>query len=183
MLKSFAQNRAQRIASGPDLIRAGDAIRRAEKNRDAWPFPHVYPPVNSKRRNPSGYVLSPAMNAQALILAWQVPSGFNFYMDRLGLYTNITTFNPGDFLFTVDKNTPLGAPGLGAVLTDLYNFPFPMGGFENGPVRLSRTELFEPLDFIRAKVTNVAAGSGAPNYFAAYFGGWLLPAIEVPDAQ
>ena len=37
MLKSFAQNRAQRIASGPDLLRAGDAIRRAEKNRDAWP--------------------------------------------------------------------------------------------------------------------------------------------------
>ena len=177
--------RSQRIAAGPDLAKAGDAIRRAEQARGAWPFPHVYPPINSRRRNPTGYVISPALGAQALILQWTVPDGFCFYMDRLGLYTSLalTAFALGDFAFTVDKNTPLGAPMLGAVLTDLYNVPYPLGGFLNGPIKLSRAELFEPLDVIAAKVTNNSAPVGAPTTFAAYFGGWLIPAIEVPEAQ
>lgn len=182
-LAAWAKTKAQRIANGPDLVRAGDAVRRAEKNRDAWPFPHVYPPVNSIRRNPTGYVVSPSTGSQALILAWTVPSGFWFYMDWLGLYASYGTFTLGDFLFTVDKNTPLGVPGLGAVLTDLENVPFPFGAFTNGPIRLPRSELFSPLDVIRAKVTNVSAPVGSPTTFGAYFGGWLVPAIEVPDAQ
>jgi hypothetical protein len=32
-------------------------------------------------------------------------------------------------------------------------------------------------------VTNVGAGVGTGTYFCAYFGGWLVPTIEVPDAQ
>src|ERR1019366_3412566 len=78
--------RSQRIANGPDLIRAGEAVRRAEKNRDAWPFVHVYPPVNSQRRNPTGFIQSPAIAAQAVVLAFSVPSGFWFYLQQLGLY-------------------------------------------------------------------------------------------------
>jgi hypothetical protein len=173
----------QRIANGPDLIRAGDAVRRAEKNRDAWPFPHVYPPVNSIRRNPMGYCLAPAAAAQAVILSWTVPSGFWFYMKFLGLYYSGETAAPGAFLLTLDRNTPLGVAGLGSVSTDLQSVPFPMGSFEHGPVELPRTELFAPEDWIQAKVYNVSVTPGTPNSFGAYFGGWLVPTIEVPDAQ
>jgi hypothetical protein len=173
----------QRIANGPDLIRAGDAVRRAEKNRDAWPFPHVYPPVNSIRRDPMGYCLAPAVNAQAVILAWSVPSGFWFYMERLGLYYQGETFVFGGFLLTVDRNTPLGIPGIGSTETDLQNIPFPLGSFEHGPIELDRTQLFAPEDLIQAKLTNISVTPGTPNCFGAYFGGWLVPTIEVPDAQ
>jgi hypothetical protein len=181
---SMLVNRSpQRIASGPDLIRAGEAVRRAEKNRDAWPFPHVYPPVNSLRRNPTGYVALPAVASQAVILAFSIPSGFWFYLEYVGLYYQGGAINPGDILFTVDRNSPLGATGQGNVLTDLENVPFPFGSYANGPIRLPRTELIAPTDLLQAKGTNVAASAGSPNWFGASFGGWLVPAIEVPDAQ
>src|ERR1039458_15954 len=173
----------QRIANGPDLMRAGDAIRRAEKNRDAWPFPHVYPPVNSIRRDPMGYCLAPAAAAQVVILGWSVPSGYWFFMKWLGLYYQGETFAAGAFLLTVDRNTPLGIPGLGSVETDLQNIPFPFGSFEHGLIELPRTQLFAPEDLIQAKVTNVSITPGTPNSFGAYFGGWLVPTNEVPDAQ
>jgi hypothetical protein len=175
--------RSQRIANGPDLIRAGEAVRRAEKNRDAWPFVHVYPPVNSQRRNPTGFIQSPAIAAQAVVLAFSVPSGFWFYLQQLGLYYSGAPANPGDFLFTVDRNAPLGSPVQGSVLTDLNNVAFPFGSFLNGPVQLPRTELIAPTDLLQVKVTNVGAGVGTGTYFGAYFGGWLVPTIEVPDAQ
>jgi hypothetical protein len=173
----------QRIANGPDAIRAADAIRRAERNRDAWPFPHVYPPVNSMRRDPMGYCFAPAAAAQAVILGYTVPSGYWFWMKWIGLYYQGETFVPGGFLLTVDKNTPLGMAGFGSVLTDLQNIPFPLGSFEHGPIELPRTELLAPEDWLQAKVYNVSVTPGSPNTFGAYFGGWLVPTIEVPDAQ
>jgi len=185
---SLLVNRApQRIASGPDTIRAADAVRRAEKNRDAWPFPHVYPPVNSIRRDPCGSILAPAVGVanQAVILAFQIPSGYWFYLKWLGLYYTGETFTFGSFLFTVDKNVPLDLVGIGNVLTDFGNIPFPFNTSASGigPVELPRTELLAPSDLLQAKVTNVSVTPGAPNAFGAYFGGWLVPSIEVPDAQ
>lgn len=174
---------AKRIANGPDLIRAADAVRRAELNRDAWPFPHVYPPVNSQRRNPVAFVASPVLAAQVVVLAFSVPSGFWFYLQQLGLYYQGALANPGDFLFTVDRNVPLGVTGQGNVLTDLGNVPFSFGSIQNGPITLPRTELLAPTDLLQIKVTNVAAGVGAGTWFGAQLGGWLVPTIEVPDAQ
>lgn len=176
--------RPTRIASGPDLVRAGDAVRRAEKNRDAWPFPHVYPPVNSERRDPVGYTLAPAVGAgnQAVILAFSIPSGFWFYLEQLGLFYAGEAFLPGAFLFTVDRNVPLGLTGQGNVLMDLGSVPFPMGSFENGPWTLPRTEIIAPMDLLQAKITNISV-TPTTNAFGAWFGGWLVPAIEVPDAQ
>lgn len=175
--------RPVRIASGPDMVRAADAVRRAEKNRDAWPFPHVYPPVNSERRDPMGFIFAPAVAAQDVILAFSIPSGFWFYMEYLGLFYQGEAAGPGSFLFTVDRNVPLGLTGQGNVLTDMGNIPFPVGSFANGPWRLPRTELIAPTDLLQAKVTNVSITPGATNAFGAVFGGWLVPAIEVPDAQ
>ena len=181
----YGSPRPQRIASGPDSIRAADAVRRAEKNRDAWPFVHVYPPVNSLARNPSGSCLAPAVGIanQAVILAFQVPSGYWFYLHSLGLYYTGETAGFGAFLYTVDVNVPLGLVGIGNVLTDFGNIPFPFGGPSNGPLVLDRTRLLAPSDLLQAKVNNVSVTPGAPNSFGAYFGGWLVPSIEVPDAQ
>jgi len=174
-----------RIANGPDLARAADAVRRTEINRDSWPFVHVYPPPNSMRRNPTGYVAAPAVGAanQAVILAFSVPSGYWFYMKYLGLYYTGEVAVFGAFAFTVDRNVPLGVVNQGNVLTDLGSIPFPFGDQGHGPVELPRTELLAPTDLVQAKVTNFSITPGGTNTFGACFGGWLVPSIEVPDAQ
>ena len=46
-----------------------------------------------------------------------------------------------------------------------------------------RAELFQPTDSIRAKVTNVNLGAGAPNFFLAQLGGYLVPTLDAPDAE
>lgn len=172
------------IAYGPDAVRAAATIKAELDRRNAWPFPHIYAPVNSIRRDPCGTVVCPAQDAQVTILTFAIPQGFYFYMSQLGLFFNSSTFNPGDFLFTVDKNVPLGGGALqGVPLTDWQNIPFPWGGFQNGPWNLSRNELFAPSDVIRAKVTNVNLNEGAPNFFGAVFGGYLVPESEMPHAE
>ena len=183
---TFAEHRReqQRIAAGPDSAKATEALRRAIARRDEWPFPHVYPPLNSIRRTPNGFVVCPAANVQDLILAFTVPQGYWFYLQQLGLFFSGSVFNFGDFLFSVDKNTPLGGGTFqGVPLTDLQNIPYPLGNLEVGPWTLPRAELFAPNDVIRAKVTNVNLGAGPPNYFAAWLGGYLLPTVEAPFAE
>jgi hypothetical protein len=181
MLKTYQR---QRVANGPDAVRAADAVRRAQAQRNEWPYVHVYPPPNSIRRNPTAYINCPAAGVQATILTFGVPSGYWFFMAQLGLFFSSAAFNPGDFLFSVDKNTPLGGGAFqGVPLTDLQNIGFPFGAFANGPWSLARAELFAPEDVIRAKVTNVNLAGGAPNVFGAMFGGWLVPAVEFGHAE
>ena len=176
--------KSARVANGPDSVRAADSIRRQVAQRDQWPYVHVYPPPNSIRRMPTGYAVCPNAGVQGTILTFAVPSGFWFFMTQLGLFFSSSVFNPGDFLFAVDKNTPLGGGTFqGVPLTDLQNVGYPFGGFVNGPWDLTRAEVFAPEDVIRAKVTNVNLAGGAPNFFGAMFGGWLVPTIEVPHAE
>jgi hypothetical protein len=170
-------------AVGPSSIAAAESVRREIARRDQWPYPHVYPPNNSIRRNPTGYVVCPAPAASANILTFTVPQGFWFYMQQLGLYVLNTTFNAGDFLFSVTKNVPLGITTFqGVPLTDLQNIAYNFGSPDHGPVQLPRAELFAPSDVIRANVQNINLG-GPPITFAAVFGGYLLPTVDAPNAE
>ena len=175
---------AVRIATGPESIRAAVAIQEAiQDRRDAWPFPHVYPPETSERRDPMGSVAIPAPAAQALILQFNVPSAYCFYLAQVGLFYSGSAFNFGDFFFTIDQNTPLGAPnGLSIPLVDWQNIPFPLGDVGHGPITLPRAHLFAPEDQIRCKVTNVNLGGGGGS-FGAWLGGWIIPSTEVPYAE
>ena len=174
----------RRIAIGPESIRAANAIRKAiETRRDAWPYPHIYSPETSVWRDPMGWIATPQQTVQSLILQFNVPSGFYFYMAQLGLFYSGSTFNFGDFLFTVDQNTPLGASPITQLpLDDWQAIPFPLGSTGYGPLELPRAELFSPEDQIRAKVLNNNLGGGAGT-FGAWFGGWLIPTTEIQFAQ
>lgn len=172
------------IAAGQDSARGADAVRREVRRRDKWPYVHVYPPENSRRRTPCGSVICPAATVQDVILEFDVPSGFWFFMEALGLFFNGQVFNFGDFLFSVDVNNPLGGGTFqGVPVTDWQNIPFPWGSSEVGPWPLPRAELFAPEDVIRAKVTNVNLAGGAPNFFGAVFSGYLVPTVEYPRAE
>ena len=175
-----------RVTSGPNSIFAAEALRKAENRRDSWPYEHVYPPIDSDRRNPQGFVVTPALyispttTNQALVLQFNVPSGFMFIMKGL-LLAAVTTGmvpigNPGDFQFSVDKNTPIGAaPTQGSPVTDLNAIPFNWGSPSQGPVMFARAEEFAPTDQVRAKVINFTGGVGAPNFVVASFYGYLYP--------
>lgn len=173
-----------RVATGPEATKALDALRAVEARRDAWPFPWVYPTEGTIRRNPMGFIASPAIGLanQATILTFGVPSGYIFELQGLliGAYTTgmIGVGSPGDFSFSLDKNTPLGGGALqGSPLADLSVIPFNLGSLITGPMPLPRSETFAPTDIIRAKVINNSGGVGAPVFCCAMFAGWLYKAI------
>jgi hypothetical protein len=158
---------------------AADKLRKLHAElRDLWPFPWVYPPPDSERRNPSGYVVMPAVGAAAQVLQFQVPSGFQFELQQL-MFCSVTTGmvpigNPGDYLWTVNRNTPnTGTAPQGSPLADLQNVPFPFGNpVLRALMPLPRSENFGPTDIIRVYVTNVSGAAGAPNYAVAMLAGW-----------
>jgi hypothetical protein len=169
------------LTPGPQLIQAGEAIRRQQEGRDLWPYPWVMPPVDAEERQPMGAIASPAVGAQAQILQFSVPSGYRFWLGAvlIGAFGNnqVPIGIPGqDFVLTIDKNTPLGAPVIqSSPLADWTAIPFNMGSLYFGPEILRRAREFAPEDIIRAKVLNVSLGVGAPNMFCAKFAGYLVP--------
>lgn len=168
-----------RIASGPAAAKAADAIRRAQEARDLWPFPYVYPPPQSERRNPCASIVMPAQGAgPTLVLQFKVPSGMQFELTDV-MFASITTgmiqapINPGDVLYTINRNTPAtGTAPQGSPLADFQLIPFNWGSPTQGPVQLRRSENFQPTDILSLYVTNVAAPAGAPNFVCGMFAGW-----------
>jgi hypothetical protein len=177
---------ARRVFTGVDSVIAADVVRRDTSNREKWPYMHVYPPVNAEPVHRINSVVTPdtvanvgAVAATVIVLEYQVPSGFRFYLRGL-----IQTYEGGNFvsgqaLWTIDRNTPVGVAnfqaqpeqGLVAVPVRVGSFaPFTMDEF-------ARAYEFEPLDIVRSKATNVALGVGDPNYFSTGFFGYLVPDV------
>lgn len=171
------------LYSGPDATRALEKIRQAHANQEAWPYAHVYPPVNSLPVNQTDAVVTPAVAATAVILTYKVPSGFKFILKGCVLtYINaggLGAFVPGAALWTVTLNTAAGVTNVQATpIQGLSLVKVPLGSFTAGQTWwFARAYEFAPLDILRATAKNVAVGAGDPNYFAAGFFGWLLPAL------
>ena len=168
-----------RVASGPSDMKAADELRKVMERRDLWPYPWVYPPPDSIRRNPAGAILAPV--ASDIILTFQVPQGFQYDLQGVmfGIFTTnmLAVGNPGDFTFSVTKNQPqTGTVLQGVAIADFLNFPFPLGSPLQRPFPLPRSENFGPTDVIRVEVTNVSGTAGAPNYALAMLAGWLRKA-------
>lgn len=174
------QNGGQRILSAAEAVKAARAIEQEQDRRDLWPFPWVYPPPGSKRRNPANFIAVPAVDpaTPVLVLQYKVPTGMQFDLTEV-MFCAITTGslpigNPGQFLFTVNRNTPAsGTAPQGSPLADLQNVPWNFGTPNQGGMKLSRSELFAPTDIISLYVTNVSFGGvGEPNYIVGRFAGW-----------
>lgn len=171
------------IANGPEDVRAAAKLSEVLTRRDNWPFPWVYPPPDSIRRNPTasssapGWCIMPTVGNSALVLQYAVPSGFQFDLQAV-MFAPVTTGyvligNPGDYTFTINRNTPsTGSAPQGSPLADFQGVPFPFGSPQQGPVKLERAENFGPTDIIRVYVNNVSGDSGAPNYAVAMLAGW-----------
>jgi hypothetical protein len=170
---------ALRVFTGVDAVQAADVVRRDASNREKWPYMHVYPPVNAEPVHVIGTEFTPALGATVIVLAYQVPSGFRFYLRGIIQTYEGGNFVPGQALWTIDRNTPVGVPNFQAqVEQGLTAVPVRVGSFAPFTVdEFARAYEFEPLDIVRSKATNVALGVGSPNAFTTGFFGYLVPDV------
>ncbi len=170
-----------RMLSGADSVRAAESYRLAiQDRRDQWPYVHVYPPPNSTDVNVIGTLATQAQGAAAVaVVTYTVNAGKVFYLRAVLLGSNVTIV-PGDALFTVDRNSPIGIantqfqPEHG-----LINIPVSLGSLASGPWELQRAREFAPLDVIRIKAVNVGLGVGAPNFYVCGLFGYEVPTLDV----
>ena len=128
--------------------------------------------------------------AAAVVLTYQVNAGKRFYLQAVLLGCNVSPFVPGDGLFTIDRNSPVG-------VTDSQFMP--EHGLVNVPVQLGRVEPatssviaewplkrareFSPLDIIRVKATNVNLAEGAPAFWVCGLFGYEVPSLDVKASR
>ena len=172
--------RPVRMFSGVDSVRAADQLRIAiQERRDSWPYVHVYPPPNAKDVLVLGAVATQLQGAAAIaVLSYQVSSGKRFYLQAVLLGANVA-FAPGDALFTVDRNSPVGVPDAQFLPEHgLINVPVALGSAALGPWKLQRAREFEPLDVVRVKGTNVNLGQGLPTQYVCGLFGYEIPVLD-----
>ena len=172
----------QRMYSGVDSVLAADVVRRDQSNREKWPYMHVYPPVNAEPVHLIGNVLVPAQGSTVVTLAYMVPPGFRFYLRGL-IQTYVgAAFIPGDALWTIDRNTPVGVPNFQAQLEQgLVNIPVPVGSFSPFTTdQFARCYEFEPLDLVQSKAKNIHLNPAvlpSDGVFLTGFFGYIVPDV------
>ena len=166
--------------SGADATRALDKARETDPNKAAWPYVHLFPPPNSIPVHEIGNIVAPAQGALTQVLAYQVPSGHKFILQAILQNFSGGAFLPGDALWTVDRNTPIGIPSFQAnPVQGLVAVPIPLGSIVAGTQwPFAMPYEFEPLDVLRSKVLSVNCPVGIGNYFTSGFFGYLIPALK-----
>jgi hypothetical protein len=177
------------LFSGVDSVRAADQLRRAvQDRRDAWPYPHVYPPPNSKDVHVIGTSVTGAQSIppglgpgpQITVLTYQVQSGKRFYLKAILLTYVGGAFVPGDALFTIDRNSAVGSSNTQFLPEHgLVNIPVQLGSNLTVPWPLQRAREFEPLDVVRINAANVNLGVGDGNFYVCGLFGYELPVLDV----
>lgn len=174
--------RQPRLYTGPDATRAAQEVAKIRENQEQWPYEHIYPPKNARRVEVISTPLAAPDPADGItqVLLYTVPAGYRFFMREILLAFSGATFTPGDAIWAVDVNRPVGVTNnQGYPLEWLGNLSIPLGSWQQGNKwPFERAYEFAPLDQIRSKVTNVNLNAGAPNYFVSGFFGYLIPTLE-----
>ena len=163
-------------------VQGAEQVRRQVANREAWPYEHLFPPPDSIPVHQIGSVAVPTAvsmgGSAAVVLAYTVPSGYKFILHAILQAWGPGVFNPGDLVWTVDVNTPLGIPNVQATYVQGLAFiPIPLGSWQYGTLwPLVRPYEFDALDLIQSKVTNINLSAGPPNCVSGFFG-YLLPVL------
>jgi hypothetical protein len=178
--------RTVQMYSGPDAVRAADALNRAiQERRDAWPYAHVYPPPSSKDVHVISTAVTQAQGAAAIaVVTYQVQSGKRFFLRGVLFGFQGGAFLPGDALFTIDRNSAVGQTNSQFLPEHgLINVPVLLGAQVNGSYveawMLQRAREFEPLDVVRIKATNVSLPVGAGNQYVCGLFGYEVPVLDV----
>jgi hypothetical protein len=175
------------MVSGADSVNAAtEYLKALQTRRDEWPYVHVYPPKNAIDVFFTGALEIPQQaTGPAEILRYQVNAGKVFFL-RSVIFGAVGSNGPlaivpGQALFTVDRNSEIGAvnvqfnPEHG-----LINVPFAVGNFQDTRgFRFERAREFKANDIIRIKGSNVGLSAGNPNFFVAGIFGYEVPTLDV----
>jgi hypothetical protein len=113
------------------------------------------------------------------VVTYQVNAGKRFFLQAVLLGANVTIV-PGQALFTIDRNSPIGVANSQYMPEHgLVNVPVPLGDPRVGPWKLQRAREFAALDIIRIKATNVALSVGDPNFYVCGLFGYEVPSLDV----
>ncbi len=171
----MVSNAAGRASIAAQLARAAQKLAD-ERCREHWPYVHVYPPPSSVPVHEIDFVAAPAPAASAVILAYEVPEGFVFYLQAILQVFSGGAFLPGDATWTVNVNTQAGITDIqGMPVQGLIALPVQLGSLSSGNQwPLPRAYEFAAHDVVRSVVTNVNLGAG---FFVSGFFGYLVPVI------
>jgi len=161
------------------LILAAERLRAAVRNYRAWPYSYLFPKKVDRVVHQVNSIDAPPNGVPAVVLAYQVPSGFRFIMQEI-LEDFSGPFTPGDISWTVDVNNPtvldiqaMGIQGLTALQINLGSVAVGKNW------HFARPHTFEPLSLIQSKVTTTAAiPPGAARRFTSGFFGYLEPVTK-----
>jgi hypothetical protein len=172
-------------------------MNQEQSRRDAWPYPWLCPAEDAEPRSPSNSILAPALNTLAEVLAFVVPTGFQFALTGIVQVFAGAGYIPGDqdIFWVVDLDSPIGVASVeGDPLPDLNNIAIPLGGFMGAaslggitaPWRFPKPHILKPNQVLRSKVflptLNPLTGAlngitpGTPNLFISVFEGFTWPA-------
>jgi len=179
-------DRVVQLYSGVDSVRAADALMKGiQDRRDQWPYPHVYPPPDSKDVFVIGTATVDVAATVTVVVTYQVSSGKRFYLKALIFGYVGGSFSPGDALFTIDRNkSATGSNSQYNPEHGLVNVPVLLGNLQTStPWPVQRAREFEPLDVVRGKAVNVNLSSGVGNTFVMGLFGWEVPVLSVPKGK
>ena len=172
----------QTLVTGADsLMRSGATTQGAVNNLPFW----LFPKAGTQFRQPSKSIPTPAAATLTQVLSYTVPAGFRFILRGIRQEFNTGTGGgpiwvpgSGDILWTIDVDTPIGAPALsGYALPDLSSMADARGS-QLGPWPLEGCTIFDEYETLRYKVlttTNIPVG--APNFITCGLFGWEEKAL------
>jgi hypothetical protein len=158
----------------------------AKADRKLVDYFWLFPPSSADDVLETGVIALPAdSDPQALVLEYDVPSGMAFILTHVVASAAVagdlnSAFAPGDgsLVFVLDVNQPLGSPvPIGQPVKGFNALKVPLGSFPFGPWPLPCPRIFNPLDKLRWKVTNVSLTT-ASVFVACGLFGYTLPADE-----
>jgi hypothetical protein len=168
------------IVTGPQAVKATEALRLQQKKDAKWPFSWMDAPPASKQDQTWGHITIPAAAATYTeLFAYEVPDGMMFLPTDLFFVVSGTSWNAGDFLWSLDLNSPTSVSAPQSLPIDGYSaVPFALGSFEI-PWMLPRAELnfLHSRDVLRMKVRNINLGAGQGS-FNGLVKGYLVPSTE-----
>jgi hypothetical protein len=162
------------------LILAAERVRTLLARRLAWPYSFLFPKQETIPINQLASIDAPLNGVVTVVLLYQVPSGFRFIMQGL-LQDCSAPLAPGDVSWTVDDNSPAVLDVQRMGVQGLSNVQVPLGSVALGiPWSLPRPYTFEPLTFVRSKITTTAAVPPGPGTrFTSGFFGYLEPTVRI----
>ena len=180
---------AEIFRPGTAAAQAARPIATRNNEQGKHPYQWLYPGPFSKPAFPSGVVpvpaiVSPATSATAVVLQYEVSTGYVFVLQEVLMNTNAQAYTPGQqqLLFTLQAlyaSGPRNVDFLANLDFTLGEFTVLPGNNKMVPYQLKRPIVFNPLDVLQiSAVNNGITTPASTDVLIGILGGYLFPESE-----